>query len=159
MANTFTQIHIQVVMSVKNRNSVISKEWKDELFKYMTGIIQNQGHKVLSINGMPDHVHILIGLRPTQSLSELMKYVKNFSAIWINQKGFLKDKFSWQGGFGAFSYSKSHVQRVVEYINRQEEHHKKRTFTDEYLDLLKKFRIEFDERYIFQPIDLSDIIQ
>lgn len=152
MANTYTQIHIQAVFAVQGRQSLIKNEWKDELFKYITGIIQNHGHKVLQINGMPDHIHILFGMRPTQSLSDLMKQVKQDSSKWINNKNFVIGKFSWQAGFGAFSYSKSEVPNVINYIKNQELHHKSKTFQDEYLQLLKEFNIEFDERYILKSV-------
>ena len=109
MSNTYTQIHIQAVFAVQNRQSLINSQWKDELYKYMTGIIQNYEHKVLQINGMPDHIHILFGMRPTQALSELMKQVKQDSSKWLNEKYFHNSKFSWQSGYGAFSYSKSDV--------------------------------------------------
>ena len=153
MANTYTQIHIQAVFVVQNRDCVILKSWKDELYKYITGIIQNHNHKVLAINGMPDHVHVLIGMRPTQSLSELMQDIKGGSSNWINQKGFVKGKFSWQEGYGAFSYSKSHVDAVIEYINKQEKHHRKKPFIDEYFEFLEKFKVEYDERYVFKPVE------
>jgi len=152
MANTYTQIHIQAVFAVQNRQSLIKNEWKGELYKYITGIIQNNNHKVLQINGMPDHIHILFGMRPTQSLSDLMKQVKQDSSKWINNKKFVDGKFSWQAGFGAFSYSKSELPNVINYIKNQEHHHKSNTFQEEYLQLLKEFNIEFDERYIFKPI-------
>ena len=153
MANTYTQIHIQAVFVIQNRDCIILKSWKDELYKYITGIIQNHNHKVLAINGMPDHVHVLIGMRPTQSLSELMQDIKGGSSNWINQKGFVKGKFSWQEGYGAFSYSKSHVDDVIEYINKQEKHHRKKTFIDEYFEFLEKFKVEYDERYVFKPVE------
>ena len=153
MANTYTQIHIQTVFAVQNRASLINVEWRDELYKYITGIIQNNDHKVLQINGMPDHIHILFGMRPVQSLSDLMKQVKQDSSKWINQKGFVMEKFSWQAGFGAFSYSKSELPNVINYIKNQEEHHRIKSFTAEYLQLLDDFKIEFDERYIFKPIE------
>lgn len=153
MANTYTQIHIQTVFAVQNRQSLILGQWKEELYKYITGIIQNYDHKVLQINGMPDHIHILFGMRPTQSLSDLMKFVKQDSSKWINQKGFVNRKFSLQAGYGAFSYSKSDVQNVINYIKNQEAHHKTKTFTEEYLQLLKDFEIDFDNRYIFHPIE------
>lgn len=153
MANTYTQIHIQAVFAAQNRDCVIRKSWKDELYKYFTGIIQNHSHKVLAINGMPDHVHILIGMRPTQSLSDLMQDLKGDSSRWINQKGFVKGKFSWQEGYGAFSYSKSHVNAVIDYIKNQEQHHHKKTFLEEYLEFLKKFDVDFDLRYIFNHIE------
>jgi REP element-mobilizing transposase RayT len=153
MANTYTQIHIQAVFAVQHRAGVIRKSWKDELSKYMTGIIQNHNHKVLAINGMPDHVHILFGMRPTQSLSDLMQDIKGDSSKWINQKGLVKGKFSWQEGFGAFSYSKSHVNAVINYIKNQEVHHKKQTFIEEYKDFLEKFDVPYDERYVFKPVE------
>ncbi|MBK8700265.1 MAG: IS200/IS605 family transposase [Saprospiraceae bacterium] len=153
MANTYTQIHVQVVFAVQNRVCLIGGQWKDELYKYMTGIIQNHDHKVLAINGMPDHVHILIGMRPTQSLSDLMQDVKGDSSKWINQKGFVHGKFSWQEGYGGFSYSKSHVNAVIDYIKNQEEHHRTKTFMEKYRELLDEFEIPYDERYIFKPID------
>jgi len=153
MANTYTQIHIQTIFAVKNRQCLISKKWKDELYRYITGIIQNYNHKVLQINGMPDHIHILLGMRTTQSISDLMKKVKQDSSKWINNKGFVKARFSWQAGFGAFSYSKSHIPRVINYIKNQEIHHKKMSFIDEYLILLNEFEINFDRRYIFKQID------
>jgi putative transposase len=126
---------------------------KDELYKYMTGIVQNQGHKVLAINGMPDHIHLFFGMRPNQSLSGLMQDIKGDSSIWINKKGFVKGRFSWQEGYGAFSYSKSNVDSVIDYIKNQEIHHRKRTFIEEYRDFLEKFEVDFDERYIFKSIE------
>lgn len=152
MANTYTQIHIQVVFAVQNRQSLIKNEWKDELYKYITGIIQNHNHKLLQINGMPDHIHILFGIRPKQSLSDLMKQVKQDSSKWINSKGFVHGKFSWQAGFGAFSYAKSDISNVINYIKNQEQHHKSITFQNEYLHLLKEFNIEYDERHILKSV-------
>jgi REP element-mobilizing transposase RayT len=152
MANTYTQIHIQAVFAVQNRQSLINPEWKDELYKYNTGIIQSYNHKMLQINGMPDHIHIFFGMRPTQSLSDLMKQVKQDSSKWINTKGFVNGKFSWQEGYGAFSYSKSHIPRVIKYITNQEEHHKTKTFANEYLELLKESGIDYDERYILKTV-------
>jgi putative transposase len=152
MANTYTQIHIQAVFSVRNRECLIAKEWKDELYKYITGIIKNNNHKPICINGMPDHLHILFGMRPVQTLSDLMQDIKGSSSKWINEKNLVKGKFYWQEGYGAFSYSKSHLPRVIQYIERQEEHHKKKTFTDEYRGFLKRLEIEYDERYIFSPV-------
>ena len=153
MANTYTQIHIQSVFSVQDRNSIIKKSFKNELYKYITGIIQNNGHKVLAINGMPDHVHIFFGMRPTQSLSDLMQDVKGDSSKWINHKGFIIGKFSWQEGYGGFSYSKSQVDNVIDYIKRQEIHHRRKTFTEEYLEFLAKFEVPYNERYIFKPVE------
>ena len=152
MANTYTQIHIQAVFAVQNRRCLIREEWEDELYKYITGIVQNQGHKLLQINGMPDHVHVFFGMRPVQSLSDLMKKIKGESSKWINQKGFLKSKFSWQEGYGGFSYGKSQVPDVIRYILNQKEHHKKKTFIEEYFDFLKAFEVEYDDKYVFKSV-------
>ena len=153
MTNTYTQIHIQFVFVVKYRTCVIQHSWKDELFKYISGIVQNNRHKLLAINGMPDHIHLLIGLRPHQSISDLMQDVKAYSSRWINEKRLVNTKFEWQEGYGAFSYSKSELSKVIHYINNQETHHLKTTFREEYLKLLDEFKIEYDERYIFkEPI-------
>ncbi|MDA3879119.1 MAG: IS200/IS605 family transposase [Prolixibacteraceae bacterium] len=153
MANTFTQIHIQAVFTVQNKDCVIRDSWKEELFRYITGIIQNNGHKMLAINAMPDHIHLFFGMRPTQSLSDLMRDIKSDTSIWINEKKFIRAKFSWQEGYGGFSYSKSHVDNVIDYIKNQQEHHKKKTFIEEYFDFLNKFDIPYDERYVFKPIN------
>lgn len=152
MANTYTQIHIHFVFAVKFRNGIIQSEWKDSLYKYITGIIQNNGHKLLSINGMPDHIHILIGIRPSQSVSDLMKDVKQGSSLWINENKLAKCHFEWQEGYGAFSYSKSQIPSIINYIQNQELHHKNKTFREEYLEFLEKFEIEFDERFIFKEL-------
>ncbi len=156
MANTYTQIHIQTVFSVQDRSCIIKKTWKNELYQYITGIIQNHGHKVLILNGMPDHVHVFFGMRPTQSLSDLMQDVKGDSSKWINKKRFVTDRFSWQEGFGGFSYSKSHVDNVIDYIKNQEIHHHKKTFIEEYLEFFEKFEVPFDERYIFNPVEYDN---
>ncbi len=150
MANTYTQIHLQVIFAVKNRTGLIQKEWKDELYKYITGVIQAHDHKLLAINGMPDHVHVFFGMRPIQSLSDLMQEIKQDSSKWINQKKFTRERFEWQEGFGAFSYSKSQASRVITYVRNQEEHHRKITFLDEYKKFLEKFEVDYDERYIFK---------
>jgi putative transposase len=152
MANTYTQIHIQAVFAVKDRASLIRPEWKNDLFRYMTGIIQKREHKLLAINGVSEHVHILFGLRPYQSISDLMKETKIGSMNWINDSGLIKSKFSWQAGYGAFSYSMSHISRVIKYIELQEEHHKKKTFLQEYTEMLDKFQIPFEERFLFKPV-------
>lgn len=152
MPNTYTQVHIQFVFAVKYRESCISLTWKDELYKYITGIVQGNKHKLITINGMPDHIHILIGLRPTQSISDLMQDIKGNSSKWINEKQFVKRKFEWQEGYGAFSYSKSHIKNVIEYIENQELHHRKKTFKEEYLEFLQKFEVDYDEKYIFKEL-------
>lgn len=152
MANTYSQIHVQVVFTVQNRESLIGNKWKNELYQYLVGIIQNHQHKVIAINGMPDHVHILIGLRPSQSISDLMQKVKGDSSKWINRKGFVLGKFSWQEGYGVFSYGKSQIDNVIEYIKRQEIHHQRKTFKEEYRQFLEKFAVDYDERFVFKEI-------
>lgn len=156
MANTYSQIHIQGIFTVQNRISIIKPSWEEELYRYITGIVTQQGHKLLAINGMPDHVHVFFGMRPVQSLSDLMQEIKSSSSKWINQKNLVNGKFSWQEGFGAFSYSKSHVDSVIDYIKTQKEHHKKATFIEEYVNFLKKFEVDFDERYIFKPVEYDE---
>jgi REP element-mobilizing transposase RayT len=150
MTNTYTQIHIHAVFAVQNRFSLIQNQWQEELYKYVTGIIANHGHKLLQIGGMPDHIHVLFGMRPTQSLSNLMQEIKGSSSSWINKKQLVMGRFSWQEGYGAFSYGKSQINDVIQYIKNQGIHHKKRTFADEYLEFLKLFEIEYDERYILK---------
>ena len=152
MANTYTQIHIQAIFAVQNRHCLIHEKWEVELYKYITGIIQKYNHKLLQINGMSDHVHIFFGMRPTQSLSDLMKSVKESSSKWINNRGFLRHQFSWQEGFGGFSYTKSQAPMIIHYIQKQKEHHKQQSFIEEYLNFLEEFEIDFDERYIFKPV-------
>lgn len=152
MANTFTQIHIQFVFAVQNRISLIDPAWETELFKYITGIVQNHKHKMIAIGGMPDHLHVFAGLHPTQSISNLMQIVKGESSEWVNKKGFVKGKFRWQQGYGAFSYGHSQVNQVYNYVMNQKGHHKKRSFLDEYKELLERFEVPFDERYIFKAL-------
>ena len=153
MANTYTQLYIHYVFAVQNRLSLIDGNWKTQLYKYMNGIIGQQGHKPFAINGMPDHVHVLVSMNPKQGPSDLMFNVKRSSSLWINENRFVAGKFSWQEGFGAFSYGKSQIPDIVQYIENQEFHHKKRTFQEEYLDFLKAFGIEYDERYIFKKVE------
>lgn len=152
MANTYTQIHLHFVFAVKFRNGIIRSEWKDSLYKYTAGIIRNNNHKLLAINGMQDHIHILIGLRPSQSISDLMKDVKQSSSKWINENKLVNGHFEWQEGYGAFSHSKSQINKVINYIENQELHHKKLTFREEYIDFLKKFEVDYDERFIFNEL-------
>ena len=153
MANTYTQIHIQFVFAVRNRQSLIDEKWRADLYKYITGIVQNAGHKMLQINGMPDHLHILIGMRPSQSISDLMKHIKGDSSAWINKQGLTRSRFSWQEGYGAFSYGKSAVPNVIRYIKNQQEHHRTTSFADEYQELLETFEIDYDKRFIFKPVE------
>ena len=150
MANTYTQLHIQLVFAVKYRAALIQKNWKERLHQYISGIFQQNEHKMLQINSMPDHIHIFIGMRPNQSISSLAQNVKTESTVWINENKFCKIPFAWQLGFGGFSYSKTHVERVIRYIQNQEARHKKETFLDEYRKMLKAFEIDYDERYIFK---------
>ena len=152
MANTYTQLHIQFVFAVKYRKALIDKDWKDRLHKYITGIIQSNQHKMLCINSMPDHIHIFIGMRPTQSISALVQNVKTETSKWIKEQK-LAPNFAWQEGYGAFSYSRSHVPNVIRYIQNQEQHHTKETFVEEYHKQLKAFEVEYDEQYVFvEPI-------
>ena len=155
MANTYTQIHIQAVFAVQNRECIIRNIWKDELYKYISGIVQRNSHKLLSINGIPDHIHVLFGLRPSQSISDLMQDIKGSSSKWINDNKLVQGKFSWQEGYGAFSYSKSEVPTIIQYIINQTIHHKIKTFSEEYYDMLKEFEIDFDNRFIFKPVNVD----
>ena len=150
MANTYTQLHIQFVFAVKYRAALIQKPWKDELHKYIATIIGSEGHKMLQINSMSDHIHILAGLRPGQSISSLVQNIKTGSTKWIKEKKYCAIPFAWQEGYGAFSYSKSHVPNVIRYIQNQEMHHKKQAFLDEYRQFLKVFEIAYEEQYIFK---------
>lgn len=149
MAGTFSQIYIQVVFAVKGRESLIQKEWEERLYQYITGIIRAKEQKLIAINGMPDHIHIFIGMKPSCCLSDLVREVKKSSNDFINENKLSKFKFSWQEGYGAFSYSHSQIDAVAKYILNQKEHHRKITFKEEYVDFLKKFVIEYDEKYLF----------
>jgi putative transposase len=156
MPNTYTQIHIQAVFTVQNRACVIGKRWKEDLHRYITGIIQNRGHKLLAIGGMPDHIHVFFGMRPTEALSDLMQAVKGDSSQWINDSRLSLGHFSWQEGYGAFSYSKSQVSSVVQYVLNQEANHRTKTFIEEYHEFLRKFGIDFEEQYTFVPVDYDN---
>ena len=153
ISSTFSQIYIQIVFAIKGRESLIQSAWEDELYKYISGIVRNKEQKLLAINGMPDHIHILIGMKPTCCLSDLIREVKKSSNEFINERKFLKHRFSWQEGYGAFSYSHSALGNVIDYVNNQKAHHQKQTFKDEYLQLLNKLEIEFKEEYLFEWID------
>lgn len=153
MANTYTQIYIHIVFAVQGRQNLMLKEYKEELHKYITGIVQNKGQKLIAINSMPDHVHIFIGMKPTAALSDLARDIKNNSSTFINEKKWVRGKFNWQKGFGAFSYGHSQIDVVVKYIQNQEEHHEKKTFREEYLEMLQKFAVEYEEKYLFEWID------
>jgi len=153
MANTYSQIYIQIVFAVKNRIALIRPDWETELFKYITGIVQNKGQKMLSINGTSNHIHFFIGMKPTCCLSDLVREIKKSSNTFIKEKKFSKFNFQWQEGFGAFSYGHSQLLDVIQYIENQKTHHKKRTFKEEYLAFLKAFDIDFKDEYVFQWFD------
>ena len=153
MPNTYSQIYIQIVFAVKGRENLISKIHREELHKYITGIVQNRGQKMLSIFCMSDHVHLLVGIKPSITISDLVRDIKAGSSNFINQQYYVNGKFNWQEGFGAFSYSKSQIDTVIKYILSQKEHHKKTTFREEYFDFLEKFEIDYDEKYLFEWIE------
>jgi REP element-mobilizing transposase RayT len=153
MPNTYSQIYIQIVFAVKGRQNLIPKIHREELHKFITGIIQKREQKLLSIFCMPDHTHILIGMEPNITISDLVRDIKAGSSKFITDNNFVNGKFNWQEGFGAFSYSRSQIDTVIKYILNQEHHHKIKTFKDEYLDFLKKFEIEFNEKYLFEWIE------
>jgi putative transposase len=152
MANTYHQIYIQTVFAVKYRRAIIEKEWRPKLLGVIGNLINEANCKTIIVNGVEDHVHCFIGLRPAVSVSELMKTVKAKSSKYINDYSLTPERFEWQEGYGVFSYSRSHIDRIYKYIQNQEEHHKKQTFRHEYLDLLKEFGVEYDEQYIFQDL-------
>ncbi|WP_310558829.1 IS200/IS605 family transposase [Flavobacterium sp.] len=153
MANTYSQIYIQVVFSVQNRKALIHESWETELYKYITGIVQNKGQKLIAINGMPDHIHIFIGMKPNSCLSDLVREIKKSSNSFINEKKLTNVPFNWQEGFGAFSYSFSQIDTVVNYIKNQKSHHQTKSFKEEYLEFLNKFEIEYKEEYLFDWLD------
>jgi REP element-mobilizing transposase RayT len=153
MPNTYSQIYIQIVFAVKGKQNLIQNDNREELHKYITGIVQNRGQKILAIFCMPDHTHVFIGLQPSITVSDLVRDIKAGSSKFINDNKWMKGKFNWQEGFGAFSYSRSHIDNVVHYILNQQEHHKKKSFMDEYLEFLKKYAIDYDEKYLFEWIE------
>ena len=153
MANTYTQIYVHVVFAVEGRQNLIRSQFKDELQKYMTGIVTGRGQKLIAINNMPDHFHLLIGIKPDVALSDLMRDIKAGSSGFINDKRWVAGKFAWQEGFGAFSYSHSQLTTVIRYIQNQEQHHTRKSFRQEYLEMLDKFKVTHDEQYVFTPSD------
>lgn len=150
MANTYTQLYIHVVFAPKYRAALLLPAFDERLRHYIAAILQNNGHKLLAINNMPDHMHVFFGLSPSESVSSIMEKVKAYSSRWINEEKFLPHRFSWQEGYGAFSYSKSQIDSVVKYVHNQQEHHRKETFLDEYRRMLQQFDVRYDERYIFK---------
>lgn len=153
MAGTYSQIYIQIVFSVKGRENLISRMWKEELNKYIAGVIKGKDQKPIIVNGMPDHIHAFIGLKPSMAISDLARDIKNNSSKFINDNNWVRGKFSWQDGYGAFSYAQSQIEKVFNYIKNQESHHKKKTFHEEYLELLTKFEIEYNQKYLFDWIE------
>ena len=152
MTGTFSQIYIQYVFAVKGKENLLLNPRREEVFKYMAGIIKGKNHKPIIVNGVTDHVHVFVGLKPAMSISDLIRDVKNNSSNFINENKFVKGKFEWQEGYGAFSYSHSQLDNVYQYILNQEEHHRKTSFKQEYISFLKKFEIEYEEKYLFDWI-------
>lgn len=153
MANTYTQLNVQTVFAVKGRDNILSSNFRNQLFEYIAGILRNNKQYPLAINGCKDHVHIFFELNPNTSLSDVLELVKSNSSRWINSNHFLKGRFEWQRGYSGFTYSKSQRNNVIQYIMNQENHHKSQTFREEYLEILRKFDMEYDERYIFEFYD------
>ena len=149
MANTYSQIYIQAIFAVEQRASLIQPAWKEELFKYIGGIFRNKNQKLIAIGGVEDHVHLLFGLRPSMAISDLVRDVKSDSTDFIRRKRFTRRHFSWQEGFGAFSYSRSQLDSVAKYVLDQEKHHSKQSFRDEYVALLDRFEVEYEDSYLF----------
>ena len=149
MANTYHQIYLHVIFAVKYRNALIDNLWKDSLFGIRGRLINENGGKLIIVNGLEDHIHCCLSLKPSISVADHMLKIKSNSSKWINDQGICSSRFEWQSGYGAFSVSRSHIKAVFNYIKNQEEHHYKRSFREEYLELLKKYNVDFDERYIF----------
>ncbi|MEO5684060.1 MAG: IS200/IS605 family transposase [Chitinophagaceae bacterium] len=153
MAGTFSQIYIQIVFAVRGRENLLSPSFEADVYKYISGIITGKGQKSLAVNGMPDHLHVLVGLQPSMCIAGLVRDIKNNSSNFINRNDWLKNKFSWQEGYGAFSYSESNYGKVIDYIKNQKKHHQKQTFRHEYVSFLKKFNVPYDEQYLFHFYD------
>jgi len=150
MAGSYSQIYLQYVFAVKGRQNLLQKPWREEVFKYISGIIKGKNQKPIIVNGVSDHVHVFVGLKPSMNIPDLIRDIKNNSSNFINENKWVNGKFSWQEGYGVFSYSHSHIDRVYRYIANQEAHHEKKTFKDEYIDFLVKSGIDYDERYLFE---------
>ncbi|MDI9364341.1 MAG: IS200/IS605 family transposase [Flavobacterium sp.] len=149
MAGTFSKVYVQYVFAVKGRQNLLQKPWRDEVFKYIAGIIKGKNQKSIIVNGVEDHIHVFVGLKPSMPISDLVRDVKNNSSNFINEQNWLQGKFSWQEGYGVFSYAHSQIENVYQYIANQEEHHKKKTFKEEYIEFLKKFEVEYNEEHLF----------
>jgi REP element-mobilizing transposase RayT len=156
MPGTFTQIYIHIVIAVKGRQNLLQKPWRDEVFKYISGIVKGKGHKPIIVNGVGDHVHVFVGIKPVMAISDLVRDIKNNSSNFINEKKFVRGKFSWQEGYGAFSNSQSQLDQVYQYIKNQEEHHHKRSFKEEYIDFLEKYAIEYKSEYLFDWFETNE---
>ena len=153
MANTYSQIHIQIIFTVKGRQNLISGHKREELHKIITGIVKNRKQKLLSVFAMPDHIHLLVGVGTNICISDLVRDIKAGTSKYISDNNWIRGKFAWQEGYGAFSYSKSQLDNVIRYIANQEQHHKKKSFKEEYIDFLQKFEVDYDKRYLFEWID------
>ncbi len=153
MPNTYSKLHAQIIFAVKGRSNFIQNDWRDEVYKYMSGIVDGKSQKLYSIGGMPDHIHLLIGYQPSISISDLVRDIKSNSSAFVNRKKVVDNKFQWQSGFGAFSYGQSQVSDVIRYIDNQQEHHKHRTFKEEYIQFLTNFKIEYNSDYLFEFYD------
>ncbi|MCC6760038.1 MAG: IS200/IS605 family transposase [Chitinophagaceae bacterium] len=149
MANTYTQLYIHLVFAVKGRQHLIHSTWEEDLYKYITAVIQNDGHKLIAINGMPDHIHIVYGLKPSIAIADTVKDIKRATSNWIDKQNYCVGKFAWQEGYGAFSYSRSQLNDLVNYVLQQKQHHKKKTFKEEYVEMLERFGVDYDAQYLF----------
>jgi putative transposase len=153
MAGTFSQLYVQLVFAVKGRENLLQKPWREEVFRYIAGIIKGKNQKPIIVNGVSDHVHVFVGIKPSMAISDLVRDIKNNSSNFINGQKLVKGRFSWQEGYGVFSYGHSQVERVYQYIANQEAHHHKTTFKEEYIEFLNKFEIEHNEKYLFEWLD------
>lgn len=153
MANTFIQMYAQIIFSPKGRENLILPAFEERLYQYITGIVQNKGQKMIAINDMPDHIHLFIGFKPAIALSDLIRDVKASSSKFINDERLVRGKFSWQDGFGCFTYAHSQLDAVAKYVMNQKDHHKAKTFRDEYVEFLEKFVVSYEERYLFEFYD------
>jgi putative transposase len=151
--HTYTKIYLQIVFAVKYRKAVINESWENELFSYITGIVQNNSHKMIRVNGVADHIHLLVGYKPNQNLSDLVRDIKCNSTNWINDNHLTNTKFNWQEGYGAFSYTHWDLDKIINYIINQKQHHQKQSFMDEYTMLLKDFQIDYEDKFIFKPLE------
>ena len=156
---SFSQIYLQFVFAVRYREALINPKWEDTLYKYITGIVNNKGQKMVAINGHWDHIHALIRFEPVCAISDLVRELKKSSTNFVNDQNLARSKFTWQDGNGVFSYSRWDVQMLINYIKNQKQHHKKQSFQSEYIELLKQFEVEYDPRFLFNPIDISSAIE